>query len=121
MELYYQHHELDAKEGDFSTESIGVNYEWGFSSIASDKWIPYVCVGFGAGKTSSSKLKSIDKADMAEGALGLGVRYQFTKNMDGQVGYKYTQIVIDSFNDKDTDDVSKIGQNNVIFALNYKF
>jgi len=121
VELYYRHHELDAKEGDFSTESIGLNYEWGFSSLASEKWMPYVAVGFGAGEVSSSKLKSIDNSDMAEATLGFGVRYQFTKNIDGQVGYKYTSTVIDNFQDETTDEISEIGQNNIMFAVNYKF
>jgi len=122
VELYYRQNELDTKEGDISTQTFGVNYEWGFSSLSSDKLLPYASVGFGVGKASSKKLKTVDDVDVGEINFGLGVHYQFNENIDFQVGYEHisTAFII-SDNDKNAKSEPGVGQNNVMASVSYKF
>jgi len=121
VELYFRGHQMEAKEGDFNTKSVGINYEWGFTSLASEKLMPYVSLGLGAGEISSSDLKAIDKADMGEIIFGIGVRYQITENIDAQLAYNHTGMIIDNFHDEETDEVSSLCQRNVMLGFNYKF
>ena len=121
VEFYYRHNKLEGDKGDITTKTFGVNYEWAFSSIATDKLIPYALIGIGGGKASSSYVKAVDKAEVGEANLGLGVHYQFTQHLDMQVGYTLTSTGFDKFDNKTTDKTSTIDQNRVILGIAYKF
>ena len=121
VEFYYRHNKLEGDNGDITTKTFGVNYEWAFSSIATDKLIPYALIGIGGGKASSSYVKSVDNAEVGEGSLGLGVHYQFTPHLDMQLGYTITSTGFDKFDNKSTDETSVIEQNKIIIGLAYKF
>jgi opacity protein-like surface antigen len=58
---------------------------------------------------------------MGEIILGIGVHYQITENIDAQIAYNRTGIIVDNFHDEDTDDVSSLCQNNIMLGFNYKF
>jgi len=34
-------HQIEEKEGDFNTKSVGLHYKWSFTSLASKKLMPY--------------------------------------------------------------------------------
>ncbi len=121
IEFYYRHNNLNAKEGDITTKTYGFNYEWAFSSLGSDTIVPYILIGIGGGKVSSSKIKSIDKAEAGEANLGIGIHYKFNKNIDMQMGYSLTSTGFDKFDNKTTDDTSVIDQNQLLLGLSYKF
>jgi len=121
LELYYRHNELDTKEGDIVTETVGINYEWVFSSISSETIKPYLLIGFGGGEATSSKIKSIDKAEAGEGSFGIGIHYQYNENIDLQLGYTAISTGFDNFDDKDVDETSTIDQDKIIVGISYKF
>jgi len=121
VEFYYRYNNLDPKVGDITTKTFGINYEWALSSLSTEKVVPYILIGFGGGKASSSKVKSIDKAEVGEGNLGFGVRYQFNQNIDMQVGYKHTATGFDKFDNDTTDKTSTIDQNSMMLGVAYKF
>jgi len=121
VELYYRNNNLDTKAGDITTETVGINYEWAFSSLSSETITPYLLLGFGGGKATSSKIKTIDGAEAGEGSLGLGIHYQYNENLDFQLGYLATSTGFDNFDDKTIDKTSTIDQNKVMIGLSYKF
>jgi len=121
VELYYRNNNLDTKAGDITTQTLGINYEWAFSSLSSDTITPYLSVGFGGGEASSKKIKSIDKAEVGEGSLGIGIHYQYNQNVDFQLGYTATSTGFDNFDDKTIDETSTIDQDKVMLGLSYKF
>jgi len=50
IELYYKNDsfEEDSKEGSdkiYETSTFGINYQWGLSSLSSEKFLPYIGVG----------------------------------------------------------------------------
>ncbi len=120
VEIYFRQNVLDTKAGDITTKTLGINYEWAFSSIATDKFIPYVVLGFGGGE-ASSKIKSTDKAGVGEGSLGIGVHYQFNENLDFQAGYTVSSTGFDEFDNDTTDKTSTIDQDKLVFGVSYKF
>ena len=121
VEFYYRHNKLEGDNGDITTKTFGVNYEWAFSSIATEKLIPYALIGIGGGKASSSQIKAVDNAEVGEANLGFGVHYQFTPHIDMQVGYTLTSTGFDAFDNTTTDKTSTIDQNRVILGVTYKF
>ncbi len=121
VELYFRDRTLDTKVGDISSKTFGLNYEWGFSSISTEKIMPYALIGVGAGESSSSKLKHLDKADVIEVNFGAGIHYQFNQNIDLKVGYSHTDTAFGDFDDKETDEMSDIAQDSIVLGLAYKF
>lgn len=121
VELYFRQNNLDSKEGDISTQTMGINYEWAFSSFASENLLPYTSVGVGFGKASSSDLKDIDDVGVGEVTFGLGAHYQYAENVDFQVGYQYIKTGFTGSDDKKIANDPEIGQNNIIVGMNYKF
>ena len=45
VKLYFKGHQIEEKEGDFNTKSVGLHYKWSFTSLASKKLMPYVSLG----------------------------------------------------------------------------
>ncbi|GEM_PF-6639896 len=121
VELYFRKNKLDSREGDITLESYGVNYEWGFSSLSTQSLMPYLAVGVGVGKSSSDELEPIDNVGIGEVSFDIGVHYQFTTNIDAQIGYRRINTIFDNLDDYKDDEVSAIGQNSFILALTYKF
>jgi len=121
VELYYKGNEFKGDEGKFSTESLGVNYEWGFTSLSSKKLLPYLSLGFGVGEVTSSNIKAIDKSDIGEIIFGIGLHYTVNEDIVVQVGYNRTGTIVDNFYDEATDDISAVGQDNIMLGLSYVF
>jgi opacity protein-like surface antigen len=121
VELYYRHNELDTKAGDITTQTYGINYEWAFSSLSSETITPYLLIGFGGGEASSSKITAVDNAETGEGSFGLGIHYQYNKNVDFQIGYTATSTGFDGFDDEEIDKTSTIDQDKIMVGLSYKF
>ncbi len=120
VELYLRVNKLDSDEGYVTMQTVGVNYEWGFSSLSSEKLLPYASVGVGFGDASSKKLKLVDDVDVGEMTVGLGVRYQFNEKIDAQIGFQHIATGFEDY-DKTTDDVSVVAQNNIMVSVAYKF
>jgi opacity protein-like surface antigen len=121
VELYYRCNTLDTNAGEIKTKTIGINYEWAFSSLSTEKLTPYVLIGIGGGETKSSKLKELDKAEVGEATFGLGVHYHFNENIDLQVGYNHISKGFDAFDNKTTDETSTIDSDSITLGVAYKF
>jgi len=121
LEFYYRKNKLDNSKEEIKTKTFGINYEWAFSSLATETIIPYALIGIGGGEVSSSNIKALDNAEVGEANLGVGIHYQFNENMDFQVGYTFTSTGFDNFDNKTTDETSTIDQNKVVVGVAYKF
>ena len=121
VEIYYKNNTIDTKAGDITSETVGINYEWALSSLASETITPYILVGLGGGEATSKKIKAIDGAEVGEGSLGVGIHYQYNENLDFQLGYLVTGTGFDKFDDKNVDETSNIDQDKIILGLSYKF
>jgi len=94
IEVYAKYGELETDGGDVSVDTYGVNYEFGFASLATgSKLMPYILLGAGAGEAESSKLKKMDGSDVVEINLGLGFHYQIQENIYGSFGYTNNTMI----------------------------
>jgi len=121
IEFYYRNNQLDSKGGNIETKTFGINYEWAFSSLATETITPYLLIGIGGGEATSKKRTEVDKAEVGEGNLGVGIHYQVTPNTDIQLGYTITSTGFDNFDNDTTDKTSTIDQNKIILGVAYKF
>jgi hypothetical protein len=94
IEIYAKYGELDTDGGDISVDTYGINYEFGFASLATgSKLMPYILVGAGAGEAESSKLQKMDGSDIVEINLGLGFHYQIQENIYASFGYANNTMI----------------------------
>lgn len=101
VEVYYKNDSIGIKDGDgddIEASSFGVNYQWGFSSLSSERMIPYIRVGGGLG---SAEIDGVgDDLTFAEFDVGAGVHYDMTDNLGLSAGiYRRGVAVSDDYND----------------------
>jgi len=133
LKIGYQHFdknriELSVKDTKISTNvgnikgvTIGINYEWGFTSLETEHVLPYLSIGSDGGRAELSKFKFKDKkSDMASTNFGVGIRYNVNKNVDAKIGYLHSNTVFGDF-ENEKGDVQGISQDKLEFGVTYKF
>jgi opacity protein-like surface antigen len=118
VEAYYKKDSIGdtTKEKAFSTSTFGLDYEWGLSSMSSEKILPYIRIGGGLG-SASMKGSKLDLS-AAEFDMGAGIHYAATNNIDISAGIYRRAIVV---GEKNT--TSSIGTafNGIELGINYHF
>ena len=88
---------IGLSEGKITAKTIGVNYEWGLSSLrsANKKILPFITLGAATGraKTNSDKLK-IKTADIIELEAIIGIHYQLSQYFDTTLGLHHRKNVL---------------------------
>jgi len=87
LEFYYKNDSVDVNQELFSTDTVGVKSEWGFSSLSTKNMLPYFALGFGLGKSSSSYREGEDGKVFNNGVvieldLNLGLHYKIYEKID---------------------------------------
>lgn len=98
----------DGKSGTIVSKTVGLNYEWGVSSLASSnkKVMPFVAVGVGWGEaSSSSEHVHLKASDSFELDAGIGVHYQLGKHVDTSLGLFRRKITLTKKGGNNTDRV----------------
>ena len=97
IEAYYKDDSIsfEGESLDFQTSSFGANFQWGISSLSSEKMMPYFRVGGGLG---SAKTEGAGDLTMAEFDMGAGVHYDMTDNLGLSAGvYRRAIAVTDDY------------------------
>ena len=97
IEVYYKDDSVGFEDDsiDIETSSFGINYQWGISSLASEKMIPYLRVGGGLGSATTEGESDLT---MAEFDMGAGVHYDMTDNLGLSAGvYRRAIAVADDY------------------------
>ena len=107
--------------GNIKGVTIGINYEWGFTSFQTEHVLPYLSIGFDGGRAELSKFEFKDKkADMISSTFGAGIRYNVNENVDAKIGYLHSSTGFGDFEDE-KGDMQGISQDKLEFGLTYKF
>ena len=129
LEFYYKKDNIDIEGHEFfSTSTIGISSEWGFSSLSKNRFLPYFTLGFGVG-SSSSNFVVYDDGVVLELDIGLGIHYQVHKNIDATVGLfrrSMINVVSDvntgSYYYDDSEDYSSLASvNGIEIGVSYHF
>ncbi len=121
VEISIKDSKISTNVGDIKARTIGINYEWGFTSFESVNVLPYLCVGFDGGRAEFSKFKFKDKkVDMISANLGFGIRYRVNQNVDAKIGYLHRNMGFGDF-ENEKGDIQGITQDKLEFGVNYKF
>ena len=121
VEISVKENKINTNAGDIKTSTIGINYEWGFTSFESSNVLPYLSIGLDGGRAELSKFHFKDKkVDMISANLGLGIRYCINQNVDAKIGYLHRSIGFGDF-ENEKGDIQGISQDKLAFGLNYKF
>ena len=100
LELFRRNTDIDVDDGDKGTitsKVIGINYEWGFTSLSSKnkKFLPFASLGYGWGNASTrSNQLSLKRSDSHELDLAVGVHYQLGKHFDTTLGLYHRDIIL---------------------------
>ena len=124
VEIYAKYDDIDTDGGKISTDTYGVNYQFGFASLSDGgKLMPYILIGAGKGSADASKLKKMDDTDITEINLGVGIHYQFTKAIYGSFSYMNNTMIFDNVKDSKstTFDVSDLTANTLHVGVEYHF
>jgi len=127
IELYYKNDsfEEDSKEGSdkiYETSTFGINYQWGLSSLSSEKFLPYIGVGLGYGSADLPKeAKPLDADTAVEFALCVGMYYTVTPNIDVSAELYRRAVVVDFTNSGLSDATVATAVNGLEFGVNYHF
>ena len=121
IELSLNDSKISTDVGNIKGVTIGINYEWGFTSFQTEHVLPYLSIGFDGGRAELSKFKFKDKkADMVSANFGLGIRYDVNENIDAKIGYLHRNIGFGDF-ENEKGDIQGITQDKLEFGLTYKF
>ncbi len=100
LEVFRRNTDIDLKNGDEGTitsKTLGINYEWGISSLASSnkKVLPFISLGYGWGNATSTSTKiKLSKSDSIELDFALGIHYQLSKHFDTTLGVYHRKILL---------------------------
>ena len=119
IELYYKNDSFEGESGDlYDTSTFGINYQWGLSSLSSEKFLPYIGVGLGFG---SADFRGVDADTTVEFGLSVGMYYTVTPNIDVSAEL-YRRAVGVTFSKPNRSDLSIItAVNGLEFGANYHF
>lgn len=121
VEIFIKDNKINTNTGDILTVTLGVNYEWGFSSYENNNITPYILGGFGVGRTKLKNFEEPNKELDTFGInLGFGIRYSISKNIDAKLGYIHSNTAFGNF-DKEKEDIIAIAQDKVAFGITYRF
>ena len=121
IELSVKDNKISTDEGNIKGATIGINYEWGFTSLETGHILPYLSIGFDGGRAELSKFKFKDKkVDMASSSLGIGIRYDVNENFDAKIGYLHKDTGFGDF-ENEKGDIQGISQDKLEFGVSYKF
>lgn len=118
IEAYYKEDSISIKsdvvtvDDMFKTSSLGVNYQWGISSLSTEKMLPYIRVGAGLGTAEDSDL------NVVELDVGAGIHYKVTNNMELSAGVYRRAIAVGK--DEDVDSIGAVF-NGAEVGFNYHF
>jgi opacity protein-like surface antigen len=121
IEVYFKSDSIEAEENGnninmYDTSTFGMNYQWGISSLSTEKILPYIRVGLGFGSADLEDT-SVD-VDAIDFDLGAGIYYDVTSNIDVMTGI-YRRAVAISSDQSSTTIISTV--NGLEFAVNYHF
>ena len=121
VELYFKKDFIDVVNGNlqaelYETTTFGVNYQWGISSLSSEKMLPYIRVGLGFG-SADMDMATVD-LDAVEFDLGVGIHYEVSSNIDLTAGIYRRAIGITS-EDSDASVISAV--NGIEIGAAYHF
>ena len=112
---------ISTNVGDIKGATIGINYEWGFTSFETENILPYLSIGFDGGRAELSKFKFKDKkSDMVSANFGAGIRYNVNQNIDAKIGYLHSSTGFGDF-ENEKGDLQGISQDKLEFGVTYKF
>jgi len=123
VEIQIKNQKISTDVGNMEGATIGINYEWAFTSWESGNILPYISAGFEGGKAKFKKfdLAINDKEVDAFGVnFGLGIRYNINEHVDAKIGYIHSNTAFGDF-DNDKGDVTDIAQDKVNFGFAYRF
>ena len=121
VEILINDKKINTDVGDITATTVGLNYEWGFTSFSSGNVLPYFLVGVDAGEAKFNDFELADKTVDTFGLnLGLGIRYHVNENIDAKIGYIHSSTAFGDFED-DKGDITAINQDKVDFGITYKF
>jgi len=123
VEIQVKNQKISTDVGNMEGATIGINYEWAFTSWESGNILPYISAGFEGGKAKFKKfdLAINDKEVDAFGInFGLGIRYNINEHVDAKIGYIHSNIAFGDF-DNDKGDITDIAQDKVDFGFAYRF
>jgi hypothetical protein len=121
VEVYFKSDSIEADEAGssinmYDTSTFGINYQWGISSLSTDKILPYIRVGIGFG-SADIEGATVD-VDAIDFDLGAGIYYEAAQNIDVMAGI-YRRAVGVSSDESDTTIISSL--NGLEFGVNYHF
>ena len=119
IELYYKNDSFERDNASlYDTSTFGINYQWGLSSLSSEKFLPYIGVGLGFG---SADFRGVDADTTVEFGLSVGMYYTVTPNIDVSAEL-YRRAVGVTFSKPNRSDLSIItAVNGLEFGANYHF
>ncbi len=121
IELSLNDSKISTDVGNIKGATVGINYEWGFTSLETGNILPYLSVGLNGGRAELSKFEFKNKkADMISSTFGAGIRYNVNENVDAKIGYLHSSTGFGDF-ENEKGDVQGINQNKLEFGLTYKF
>jgi len=124
IEIYAKYDDIDTDGGTISTNTYGINYQFGFASLSDGgKLMPYLLIGAGTGTADAKKFKKIDNADIVEVNLGVGIHYQFSEAIYGSFSYLNNTMIFDNVKDSksNTLDISDLTSNTLHVGVEYHF
>ena len=121
IEVSLNDSKISTDVGNIKGVTIGINYEWGFTSFETENILPYLSIGFDGGRAELSKFKFKDKkSDMVSANFGLGIHYDVNENVDAKIGYLHRNTGFGDFEDE-KGDIQGISQDKLEFGVTYKF
>ena len=121
VEVSLNDSKISTDVGNIRGVTIGINYEWGFTSFETENILPYLSIGFDGGRAELSKFKFKDKkSDMVSANFGLGIHYDVNENVDAKIGYLHRNTGFGDFEDE-KGDIQGISQDKLEFGVTYKF
>ena len=121
IEFTIKDKKIKTDTGDITANTLGINYELGFSSLESKNVLPYVSVGLDVGRAELKNFEfSNKKVDTISAIFGLGIRYNINENVDAKIGYLHSSTGFGDF-ENEKGDVQGIAQNQLDFGVSYKF
>jgi len=129
VEVYYKKDSIDTKGGDrvregemYEISTFGLNYQWGISSLSSEKVLPYIRLGLGFGSSTSNYVEAKD-GTVVELDLALGVYSEVATNIDVSAGiYRRAIVTVAENPDIFSDDyITGAATNGIEIGLNYHF
>ena len=125
VELYYKKGSIDTTNNlnisrEFDISLFGINYQWGISSLSSDKVLPYIRLGMGFGSGTANYTTHDFVA--VEVDLALGVYYKVTPKFDLSAGvYRRAIVLADDNTNGTTDEIISTALNGIEFGATYHF